>query len=295
MEHTTFEAAGRRRGPRVAVVIGAVGIRGLAAIPLFEFLDEAAIEVDVIIGTGGGALAAAMRGAGLSTSAMRDVAAQLQAESPYTVLDYRTLLGLAHPRLARAGIDRALKRPQRLRAVYRRIFGDRRLEDFRPATLLQTADCVRGGSVVLDSGPAADAVYAAGALPPEFPPLRIDGRWLVDGSFVSPVPILEAIKRQADVIIALFHDDVPKAHPGNLLEANYNILAAYFARLSRDQLLLAVDLHHHEILFLPFRLDPHVGPWDVAALGRVLEAGRHVVARHADEMRALIPDHANAD
>jgi NTE family protein len=279
----------------VAVVIGAVGIRGLAAIPLFEFLDDTAIEVDLIVGTGGGALAAAMRGAGLSTVAMRDVAAQVQADNPYTDIDYRTLLGLAHPRLARPGIDHALKRPDRVRALYRRIFGDRRLEDFRPATLLQTSDCVEGVGVVLDRGLAADAVYAAGALAPEFPPLRIDGRWLLDGSLAAPVPILEAVRRQADVILALFHDEAPKADPTDLLQANYNTLAAYFSRLSRDQLLMAVDLHHHEIQLLPVRLDPHVGPWDAAALARVLEAGRDVVARHADEILALIRHHAHAD
>jgi NTE family protein len=294
MEGRAGAAAGRRPGPRVAVVIGAVGIRGLAAIPLFEFLDEAAIEVDLIVATGGGALAAAMRGAGLSTSSMRDVAAQLAADNPFTVIDYRTLLGLAHARLARPGIAFALKRADRAQALYRRIFGDRRLEDCRPPTLLQAADCVRGGSVVLDRGLVADAVYAAGALAPEFPPHRIDGRWLVDGSFVSPVPVLEAIKRQADVIVALFHDDVPKVRPTDLLEANYNILAACFSRLSRDQLLMAVDLHHHEIQLLPFRLDPHVGPWEVAGVGRVLEAGREVVARHADEMLAVIRGHADA-
>jgi len=231
----------------------------------------------------------------MSTSSMREVAAQLEADNPYTIIDYRTLLGLAHRRLARAGIDHALKRPDRVQALYRRIFGDRRLEDFRPPTVLQTSDCVQGVSVVLDRGLASDAVYAAGALPPEFPPLRIDGRWLLDGSLASPVPILEAIKRQADVILALFHDEVPKFHPTDLLEANYNTLAAYLSRLSRDQLLMAVDLHHHEIQLLPVRLDPHVGPWDAAALGRVLEAGREVVARHAAEMRALTQDHAHAD
>lgn len=288
-------AAEQRRGPRVAVVVGAVGIRGLAAIPLFEFLDESAIEIDVIVGTGGGALAAAMRGAGHSTRAMREVAAQLQADNPYTDFDYRTLLGLAHPRLARPGIDHALKRPHRVQALCRRLFGDRRLEDFRPVTVIHTSDCVEGVSVALDRGLAADAVYAAGALPPEFPPVRIDGRWLLDGSLASPVPILEAIKRQADVILALFHDEVPKARPTDLLEANYNTLAAYLSRLSRDQLLMAVDLHHHEIQLLPVRLDPHVGPWDAAALGTVLQAGQAVVARHASEIRALIRDYARAD
>lgn len=295
MEARSVTTGGRRDRLRVAVVIGAVGVRGLAAIPLFEFLDEAAVEIDLIVGTGGGALVAAMRGAGLSTAAMREVAAELQADNPYTSIDYRTLLGLAHPRLARSGIDHALRRPGPVQAVYRRLFGDRRLEDFRPTTVLQASDCVLGVSVALDRGPAAEAVYAASALPPEFPPVQIDGRWVLDGSLATPVPILEAIKRQVDVILALFHDEAPKAHPSDLLEANYNTLAAYFSRLSRDQLLMAVDLHHHEIQLLPVRFDPPVGRWDTVALPRVLDAGRQAVARHAADMLAILRGHADTD
>lgn len=281
--------------PRIALVIGAVGIRGLAAIPLFEFLDEAGIEVDLLIGTGGGGLTAAMRGAGFSTARMREVAAELQRENPYTAIDYRTLLGFAHPKLARPGIDFALKRTDRVLAVYRRLFGDRRLEDFRPATMLQTSECIYGNSVLLDKGLAADAVYAAGALPPEFPPIQIDGQWLLDGSFISPVPILEAIKRQADIILALFYEEAPKPNPADLLEANFNILAAYISRLSRDQMMLSIELHHHEIQLLPLKLDPYVGPWENGAIPRVLDAGREIVARNADEILTLVQNYANTE
>jgi NTE family protein len=278
--------------PRIAVVIGAVGVRGVAAIPLFEFLDEEKIEVDLLIATGGGALAAAMRGAGFSTAHMREVAAELQRENPYTQIDYRTLLGFAHPKLSRPGIDHALKRTEELRALYRRIFGDRRLEDFEPATILQTSDCVQGKSVLLSKGPTADAVYAAGALPPEFPPVQIEGQWLLDGSFISPVPIMEAIKRQADIILALFYEETPKPDPADLLEANFNILAAYIARLSRDQMMLSIEMHHHEILMMPLKLDPYVGPWENAAIPRVLEAGREVVSRNAEEILNLVHNYA---
>jgi NTE family protein len=278
-EPTTSTAA-----PKVAVVIGAIGVRAAAAIPLFEFLDEAKIEVDLLIGSSAGALITAMRGAGIPTARMREFVGQTHREKLYSSIDYRTLIGFAHPKLTKPGIDSALKRPQRQRQFYKRIFGSRRLEDLRPKTLLQTTDCIAGEGVVLDSGSLAEVVYAASAMAPEFPPIQVDGRWLVDGAYMSPVPILEAIRRQADVIIALFYEEEPKPQPEDLLEANYNILAAYFSRLVKDQVMLSIELHHHEIILAPIKFDKYVGPWDTGALPAVLQAGQTAVARAQREI-----------
>src|SRR5262245_506573 len=89
---------------RVAVVIGAIGVRAAAAIPLFEFLDEANVEVDLLIGSGGGAMMAAMRGAGIEPRRMRELVARMHKEKPFSQIDYRTLLGFASPKLATPGI-----------------------------------------------------------------------------------------------------------------------------------------------------------------------------------------------
>ncbi|MFN0088282.1 MAG: patatin-like phospholipase family protein [Blastocatellia bacterium] len=280
--------ASEKARPKVAVVVGAIGVRAAAAIPLFEFLDEAGIEADLLIGSSGGALMTAMRGAGIGTDRMRRFIDRMREENPYAQIDYRTLLGFAHPRLARPGIGSALKRPHRQQRLYREIFGTRLLEESRPATLLQAADCIAGEGVVLNSGLLADAVYAASAMAPEFPPIQLDGRWLVDGAYVSPVPILEAVKRHADVIITLFYQEEPKPHPEDLLEANYNILAAYFSRLIKDQTMLSIELHHHEIILAPITFEKYIGPWETHALPKIIEAGERAVDRGKDEIRRTI-------
>lgn len=233
---------------------------------------------------------AAMRGAGVEPRRMREHVAQMHKEKLFSQIDYRTLLGFAYPKLATPGIGSALKRPQRLHAFYRRIFGDRRLEELRPRTLLQTADCLSGEGVVLNAGPLTDAVSAASAMAPEFPPFPFEGRWLVDGSYLAPVPIMEAVKQQADVIITLFHEEEPRPHPADLIEANYNILAAYFSRLAKDQTMLAIEMHHHEIILAPIKFDRYIGPWETAALPKVLETGERAVARRKDEILRIVRD-----
>ncbi|QQS49156.1 MAG: patatin-like phospholipase family protein [Acidobacteriota bacterium] len=274
--------------PKIAVVLGSIGVRAAAAIPLFEFMDEAGIEPDFLIGSSGAGLLAAMRGAGFSTREMRDQVGGMIGAKIYSSIDYRTLLGFAHSKLGRPGIGSAIKKNHHQLDLFRRIFGDRQLEDLEPSILLQTADCLAGESVILESGPLAEAVYAAGAMAPEFPPVRIDGRWLVDGSYVAPVPILEAVKRGADIIIAFFHPENPKPHPADLLECNYNILAAYFSRLIRDQTMLSIELHHHEIILVPVDFDQYVGPWETKAIPRVLQAGERAVAARKAEILDVI-------
>lgn len=275
--------------PKVAVALGGIGVRAAAAIPLFEFLDEAGVETDLLIGSSGGAVYAAMRGAGITPARMRGFVDEIRRGKLYSRIDYRTLFGFAHPKLAKPGIGYALKKADRIQELYRRIFGSRRLEDLRPTTLLQTVDCIAGEGVVLDSGPLADTVYASSSMAPEFPPIQVNGRWLADGAYMAPVPVLEAVKRQADVIIALYHEEEPKPSPEDLLESNYNILAAYFGRLTRDQVMLAIELHHHEIILAPVRFDSYIGPWETAALPTVIEAGRKSVERIKDEILRVVP------
>lgn len=287
-DENAFSSLGAPAAPRVAVVIGAIGVRAAGAIALFEMLDEAQVKPDLLIGSSGGAWLAAMRGAGFTTAQMHEAVRAMQQRKFYSQLDFRTLLGLAHPKLARPGIGSALHKPHRQQALARKLFGTRRVEDLHPPTILQSADCVAGEPIELTSGPLADAVYAASALCPYYPPLPLDGRWLVDGAYVAPVPILEAVKRHADVIIAFFHEEEPKAQPADLLEANYNILAAYFSRLLKDQTMLAIELHHHEIMLVPLKLDSYVGPWETAALPQVLAAGQRAVARQRTEILTTI-------
>lgn len=278
----------KNTAPKIAVVLGSIGVRSAAAIPLFEFMDEAGIEADLQVASSSGAMLAAMRGAGLSTAEMRRRVGEMSGAKLYSSIDYRTLLGIAHQRLGRPGIGSALKKPANQHEFYSRIFGERRLEDLQPRTILQTTDLLAGESVVLESGRLAEAVYAAGAMAPEFPPVKIEGRWLVDGSYVAPVPILEAVKRQADIIIALFHPEEPKPHPEDLLECNYNILAAYFSRLIRDQTMLSIELHHHEIILVPIVFDDYIGPWETKAIPRVLQAGEKAVAAKRAEILEII-------
>lgn len=285
---TLSTATKTRSHPRVAVVLGLIGLRAAAAIPFFELFDEEQIEIDLLIGSSTGAWMTAMRGAGYSTNDMRTVIEEMRHKKFYSQIDFQTLFGFAHPKLAKPAIGSGLKKADRQKQLARRIFKGRRLEQLQPPTILQATDCLPGDPVALTEGDLADAVYAASAMGPFYPAQQIEGHWYVDGAYTRPVPIIEAIKRQADVIIALYHEEAPNPHPQDLLEANYNVMAAYFTRLIKDQTMLAIDLHHHEIVLLPLKLPSYAGPWDSKSVPQILRATEQMLAERRAEIVQIV-------
>lgn len=64
-------------------------------------------------------------------------------------------------------------------------------------------DMQLGEEVVLSTGPSVPAVFASTAIPGVFPPVKIDGRDLIDGGVSNNTPISSAIKLGAERIVVL--------------------------------------------------------------------------------------------
>ena len=60
-----------------------------------------------------------------------------------------------------------------------------------------------GHEIWLTRGRLVDALRASYALPGIFPPVRLGGRWLVDGALVNPVPVSAARALGARLVIAV--------------------------------------------------------------------------------------------
>ncbi|MDO9220314.1 MAG: patatin-like phospholipase family protein, partial [Thiobacillus sp.] len=64
-------------------------------------------------------------------------------------------------------------------------------------------DLQRGREVWLRDGQVTEAVRASIALPGLFTPVQRNGRWLVDGGLVNPVPVSLCRAMDADIVIAV--------------------------------------------------------------------------------------------
>lgn len=78
-----------------------------------------------------------------------------------------------------------------------------RLEQTEIPCHVVATDLLDGSVVTLSSGPVVDALLASTAIPGIFPPVQLDGRFLVDGGVASNTPIATAVSLGAKRLIVL--------------------------------------------------------------------------------------------
>lgn len=278
----------RTKRPTVAVVTGSGGIKTFGAVALYEFLAEANIVPDLLIGCSGGALMTGLLATGYSPSGMLDLLPELITPKLFSKIDYRSLLGIPHFPFGRFDLAHGIIKPDNFRAAHARVFGDVRLEELQPTTLMQVTDFHTGEGLVLSRGLLTDAVYASGALFPVLPMIQLEGRWLTDGAYSSPCPVLEAVKRKMDVIIALTVETRFDAAPQSFIEM-FN-LSQYLCTntLIKNQMAAAINLHHHEIIQINLRFNRPVEFWQLDAIPLVMETGRQAVEAKKGEILSAL-------
>ncbi len=269
-----------RELPKIGLVLGTGGIKANAALALFEFLEEQKIPVDLMVGCSGGAMICAAIGAGYSPDKIRAYGMEKMKKELFAKMDRRSLLGIFNSRLGTFDKTSGILKPDRWRQALHEYFGDKRLEQLRPRTLLQTTDVETGEGVVLTRGLVAEAVYASCAFFPAFPPARIDGRYLGDGIYSAPVPVMEAIKRNMDVIIAMDFKEKVATEPRGFFDCFYRHINNTMSALTRSQMFLSIGMHHHEIVIVEVKFEHTINPWDVHELPAIIEAGHKAVEAH---------------
>lgn len=284
----TIQTAEPKKGPRVGVVIGSGGLKTGACIPLFAFLEECQIEVDLLVSCSGGSVWAGMRAMSRSAAWMRETFAKLWTRELFTKIDHRTLLSIAGLPFGRYDKSFGLIKPEQIHAAYKSVYGNTRLEDCRTRTLMQATDVLTGQPVLLSSGPVWEAVYASGALFPILPPFEIDGRWLMDGAYSSPLPVLEAIREGMDVVITVSIEERTDAESKGFVPYFMRAVGYNMQWLTRSQIALAVDLHHYEIVLINVVFDKFIGLRAVHRIPEILEAGEKAVEEKKDEILAAI-------
>jgi len=189
--------------PTLALALGGGGARGLAHIVVMEALDELGVRPVAIAGSSIGAALGAAYATGLSGKAIR-----------------RHVLALAHGRgetVARLFGARAVTLSNMIAAP----FGNPMLLDAQKlcAAFLPTAvpddfaelkiplivpatDLYGRSEVMFSTGPLKPAVAASMAVPGLVRPVEHNGRVLVDGAAVDPLPF-EHLRGRADVILAV--------------------------------------------------------------------------------------------
>ncbi len=183
---TATSTAGR---PRIGLALGSGSARGWAHIGVIRALAEAGVEPDIVTGTSIGALVGALYVHG-HLDAMESWVLKLTRRDVFSYMD----LGIS---------GGGFMEGRRLMELYRRAFGDTRIEDL-PKPFAAVATNLRTGQEVwLQKGSVIEAVRASISLPGLFRPVMVGRNLLVDGGLVNPVPVTVCRALGAQVVIAV--------------------------------------------------------------------------------------------
>ena len=193
-----------RRDEKLALVLGSGGARGLAQIGVIEALEARGLNIVAIAGSSSGALVGGLHAAG-------------------KLADYRDwLLGMdrnAMLRLLDPGFGRSsLFTGSRLVAALREVAGSPLIEELPIDFTAVAVDLRREREVWLRRGDMWDAIRASFAIPGIFTPHTVNGRALVDGGLLSPLPIAASRMSDAQRLVAVdMHGwpDRPQGHPAH--------------------------------------------------------------------------------
>ncbi|MHA3904443.1 patatin-like phospholipase RssA [Castellaniella sp. WN] len=174
--------------PRIGLALGSGSARGWSHIGVIRILEEAGIAPDVVCGTSIGALV----GAAYADGQLEKFEAWVRG------LTWQGVMGLLD-----FTVSGGLIPGEKLFSFLRSHLDDKTIDSLPRDYGAVATELATGREVWLREGSVIDAVRASAALPGLFTPARREGRLLVDGALVNPVPVSLCRAMGADIVIAV--------------------------------------------------------------------------------------------
>ena len=211
--------SGMPRKPRVALALGAGAAKGLAHIGAIEVLEERGFEIVAIAGTSMGALIGGIYGMG-KLDVYRDWVSALARFDVLRLVDWSFSGG-------------GFIKGDRIMAALRELIGEVNIEELNISYTAVATDLDREREVWLTKGPLFDAIRASIAIPTLFRPYIHDGRRLVDGALLNPLPVLPLMREEADYVIAVSVDGAAELQKPPEKDVTVTTDEGYAAKLGR--------------------------------------------------------------
>jgi NTE family protein len=210
---------GEPRKPRVALALGAGAAKGLAHIGAIEELEERGFDIVAVAGTSMGALIGGIYAMG-KLDIYRDWVSTLARFDVLRLVDWSFSGG-------------GFIKGDRIMAALRELIGEVNIEELPITYTAVATDIDREREVWLTRGPLFDAIRASIAIPTLFRPYTHEGRRLVDGALLNPLPVLPLMREDADYVVAVSVDGAAEMQKPPERDVTAVADKGYTARLGR--------------------------------------------------------------
>ena len=175
---------------KIGLALGSGGARGVAHLGVIKALEEEGIRPDYITGCSMGSVVGSGYAKGLTVDEMYAIVKKLKA------IQLIDVTALPITRLA-------LTRGNKMRNLLLSKLGDTTFDQLKIPFRCVASDLYSGRLITLSEGKVATAVAASSSMPSIFPPVKTDGKLLIDGGVLCRVPTQQCKEMGADVVIAV--------------------------------------------------------------------------------------------
>jgi NTE family protein len=173
----------------ISLVLGSGGARGHAHIGVIRAIEERSLPILNISGTSMGAVIGGIYAAD-KLATYTEWANKLDKSDVVKLLDFSFTWT-------------SIFKGERIIEVLKELVGDRKIEDLSKGFTAVATALEEQREVWLNDGSLFRAIRASTAVPGVFAPVELDGRTLVDGGLVNPIPIAPTLNDSTDLTIAV--------------------------------------------------------------------------------------------
>jgi len=174
----------------VGLALGSGGWRGLAHLGVIKEFRKEGIPIDYIAGCSAGSLVGGLYSYFGETDMIEDIVRSLT---------YRSVIDILLDPVRQVGLVGGAKYLKFLE----KYIGNVEIEELRTKFTAVCTDLLNGKVVEIKSGRLSTAIRASSSIPVIFTPVTVDGRALVDGANVMPIPVQTARDMGADIVVAV--------------------------------------------------------------------------------------------
>ena len=173
----------------IALVLSSGGARGLAHIGAIEALEEHGYHISSIAGCSMGALIGGVYAAG-KLKEYREWMKTIDRKKMLELTDFSF------------SINHLVKGDRIIEAIIAFV-PDMAIEDLPIPYCAVATDWQNGEEVVFREGSLFDAIRASISLPLYYEPVRRDGRILIDGGVINPIPLNRVERHEGDLLVGV--------------------------------------------------------------------------------------------